>query len=118
MQYKVVYAKATYLHDAIEKLEYFEVSNNTWYELTGEFGGANGFPMTNASSKFRVTFKTAGTYSFTANMKSAVDGSVLCETNVSFTVNPAPQQDNTQDTTDNTTPDNTQGTTQDTNTQN
>ena len=94
---------------AIEKLEYFEISNNTWYELTGEFGGANGFPMTNASSKFRVTFKTAGTYSFTANMKSAVDGSVLCETNVSFVVNPAPQQDVTQDTTD---------TTQDTNTQN
>ena len=98
--------------DAIEKLEYFEPTNNTWYELTGEFGGANGFPLMNASSKFRVTFKTAGTYSFTANMKAVEDGSTVCETTVSFTVNPAPEAPEAPEepeATDVINPDNNQG---------
>ena len=88
--------------NAIEKLEYFETSNNTWYELTGIFGGSEGFPLTNTSAKFRVTFKTEGTYAFTAAIKSVSDGSILCETNVAFTVKPAPQQDTSTDVNNNT----------------
>ncbi|MBQ6900746.1 MAG: hypothetical protein IJN72_07895 [Firmicutes bacterium] len=71
---------------AIEKLEYYEVSNGQWYELSGDFGPATGFPMADATSKFRVTFKTAGTYTFTASMKLAEGGTVLCSTEVEFTV--------------------------------
>lgn len=73
--------------DAIEKLEYYEVANGNWCELTGDFGPDQGFPMSNATSRFRVTFKTAGNYTFTASMKLADGGTVLCSTNVNFTVN-------------------------------
>ena len=74
--------------EAIEKLEYYEVMNNTWYELTdSEFGPSNGFPMSNATSKFRVTFKTAGEYTFTASMVAANDKEkVICTTDASFTI--------------------------------
>lgn len=75
---------------AIEKLEYYEVKNGQWYELTGDFGPSTGFPMSNATSRFRVTFKTAGSYTFTASMKLADGGAVLCSTNVAFTVADAP----------------------------
>lgn len=63
---------------AIAKLEYFEVQNGEWYELTGDFGPAAGFPMGDAVSKFRVTFAKAGEYTFTAVMKNAETGDVLC----------------------------------------
>lgn len=72
--------------DAIEKLEYYEVATSTWHDLNGAFGGGAGFPMSDSTSKFRVTFKTAGNYSFTANMKLLEGGNVLCSTNVDFTV--------------------------------
>ena len=71
---------------AIEKLEYYEEQDGKWYTLSGNFGPANGFPMADATSKFRVTFKTAGTYSFEASMKLAGTETVLCSTSVSFTV--------------------------------
>ncbi len=72
--------------DAIEKLEYFEVRDGNWYELSGDFGPSQGFPMSDATSRFRVTFKKAGNYSFTASMNNAEDGSVVCETKVDFYV--------------------------------
>ena len=72
--------------NAIEKLEYYEVSDGNWYELTGDFGPATGFPMSNATSTFRVTFAEAGSYTFTASMQSVEDQSVLCSTEVSFEV--------------------------------
>ena len=80
--------------NAIEKLEYYEQSNGQWYELSGEFGPATGFPMYDASSKFRVTFKTAGNYSFTASMKRVDNGEVLCSTDVDFTVHPVGNNNN------------------------
>ena len=43
--------------DAIDKLEYFEPTDGQWHELKGDFGPSTGFPMSNATSKFRVTFK-------------------------------------------------------------
>ena len=54
--------------DAIEKLEYYEVKDGNWYEFTGDFGAPSGFPMSDATSRFRVTFKEAGEYTFTASM--------------------------------------------------
>ena len=65
---------------AIEKLEYLEVQSGQWFEFYGDFGPAGtGFPMTNATSQFRVTFKKAGNYTLTASMKTVADGTVLCE---------------------------------------
>ena len=72
--------------DAIEKLEYYEVKDGKWYELKGDFGPSTGFPMSNATSKFRVTFKKGGDYTFTASMKKVDSGEVLCSTKVEFTV--------------------------------
>ncbi len=75
--------------DAIAVLEYR--AGDEWYVYQrGEaFGPAEGFPMSDATSTFRVTFATAGEYTFTAFMKT-VDGDVeLCRTEVTFTVNAA-----------------------------
>ncbi len=72
--------------DAIEKLEYLESKDGKWYEFKGDFGPSTGFPMSNATSKFRVTFKKGGNYTFTASMKKVDGGDVLCSTNVEFAV--------------------------------
>ena len=75
--------------EAIEKLEYYEPKTGTWYDLNGAFGGTDGFPMADATSKFRATFNKAGTYYFTASMKKADGGEELCNTNGKFTVKPS-----------------------------
>ena len=72
--------------DAIEKLEYLESKDGKWYEFKGDFGPSTGFPMTDATSTFRVTFKKGGNYTFTASMKKVDGGDVLCSTNVKFAV--------------------------------
>ena len=66
--------------DAIEKLEYKESKDGNWYEFYGDFGPSTGFPMTDATSHFRVTFNKSGTYSVTASIKRVDDGTVLCST--------------------------------------
>lgn len=59
---------------AIEKIEYYEVNDGNWYELTGDhFGPASGFPLGDFTSKFRVTFKEAGTFSLTVNIVEAAN---------------------------------------------
>ena len=63
--------------DALEKLEYYEVKDETWKEFSGDFGGSLGFPLTDATSKFRATFKTAGDYTFEAYVKKTEDGTKL-----------------------------------------
>ena len=72
--------------DAIDVLEYYEVQNDTWYPLEGDFGPAAGFPMSNATSTFRVTFKQAGTYTLTAYMKEVATGDTLCFAIATITV--------------------------------
>lgn len=70
--------------DAIEKFEYKEGEN--WYDLKGDFGPASGFPMSDAASIFRVTFKTAGKYSFNVFMKKVDGGDILCSLKSNITV--------------------------------
>lgn len=65
---------------AIEKLEYYEVKDGNWYVLDSMYGGSTGFPLTTATSKFKVTFKTAGEYTVTYGVKKA-DGSGLIAEN-------------------------------------
>lgn len=42
-----------------------------------EFGPATGFPLTNATSKFRITFAAAGTYAYTLEILDATTNDVL-----------------------------------------
>lgn len=72
---------------AIETLEYYEVQDGNWYELAGDFGPSTGFPMSDATSKFRVTFKKAGIYSVEIFIKSVEDGSTVCSTTATALVN-------------------------------
>ena len=62
---------------AIEKIEYYEVNDGQWYELTGDFGPPGGFPLGDATSYFRVTFKEAGTFSLTVQIVDAADGTTV-----------------------------------------
>lgn len=73
--------------DAIEKLEYRESKDGNWYEFYGDFGPAEGFPLTNATSQFRVTFKKVGTYTLNAYMKKVEGGDVLCSSETTIVVN-------------------------------
>ena len=72
--------------DAIEKLEYKESKDGNWYEFYGDFGPAGGFPMQDATSYFRATFKKAGVYTVNAYMKAAEGGAVLCSTQATVNV--------------------------------
>ena len=73
---------------AVEKLEYKESKDNNWYEFYGDFGNpATGFPMSDATSTFRVTFNKAGIYTVVASMKKFDDPSaILCSTSATVSV--------------------------------
>lgn len=63
--------------DAIEKLEYYEVQDGNWCELQGSsFGPSFGFPLSDSTSRFRVTFKEAGEFQMTVKVQK-VNGDVL-----------------------------------------
>jgi len=74
--------------EAIEKLEYYEVRDGNWYELPADtdFGGANGFELTDATSKFRVTFKTAGEYTASFQILNAETREVVAESEATIVV--------------------------------
>lgn len=74
---------------AIEKLEYYETTAGYegWYELSGEFGPETGFPIIDGTSKFRVTFNTAGEYSVDIALKDVTTSNVYCSTTANVTVN-------------------------------
>lgn len=64
---------------AIQKLEYYEVKDGKWYEMpnSGQFGVNTGFPLSDATSKFRVTFKTAGDYEVTFAIKNVETNEIM-----------------------------------------
>lgn len=64
---------------AIQKLEYYEVKDKKWYEMptNGQFGVNTGFPLSDATSKFRVTFKTAGDYEVTFAIKNVETNEIM-----------------------------------------
>ncbi|MGN0719533.1 MAG: hypothetical protein ACI4LQ_06945, partial [Anaerovoracaceae bacterium] len=73
--------------DKIAALEY--KAGDQWIDMKGQnFGGTNGFPMTDATSTFRVKFTNdaTGKYAFTASMKAVEGDEVLCSLNVPFEV--------------------------------
>lgn len=64
---------------AIQKLEYYEVKDEKWYEMptNGQFGVNTAFPLSDATSKFRVTFKTAGDYEVTFAIKNVETNEIM-----------------------------------------
>ena len=62
---------------AIKKLEYIE-ADGKWYELIGDFGPEGGFPLSDATSYFRVTFDKKGTYNVTININSVDSDETFC----------------------------------------
>jgi LPXTG-motif cell wall-anchored protein len=82
---------------AIEKLEYYEPRDGQWYPLEGDFGPAQGFPLSDATSKFRVTFNKAGEYSFTAQLVDVADGEQVCSVDADVYVEEAPEVPETGD---------------------
>lgn len=68
-------------------IQYYEIQDGQWYDWTsGEFGPSDGFPMTDATSEFRVTFLNAGTYALTVQIVTADTGEVVCETTTTVDV--------------------------------
>lgn len=64
----------------VAKLEYKESGTGIWYEFYGDFGPAGtGFPMTDATSHFRVTFRTKGNYTVIVKAKSATDSTIYSQ---------------------------------------
>lgn len=77
--------------EAIASLEYYETSNSTWYPLSGDFGPSEGFPLADASSKFRISFNAAGSYEFTVNIREAANhDNIVATKSASFVVKAAP----------------------------
>ncbi len=71
----------------IKKLEYWDVTGNCYREFYGDFGPkATGFPLADATSKFRVTFSKTGTYTVNAVMKKYDGGEVICSNTKTITV--------------------------------
>ena len=69
------------------KLEYWNVNTNTWDEFYGDFGpSATGFPLVEATSKFRATFNKIGTYTVNAAMKKFDGGEILSTNNATIEV--------------------------------
>ncbi|MBQ7937372.1 MAG: hypothetical protein IJ283_02595 [Oscillospiraceae bacterium] len=94
--------------EAMEKLEYYDPYGDAWIDITNveSFGPEGGFSFADATSKFRVTFKTAGDYDFDFIIKSAYPVASyyveVCKCEAAFSVksnviaptfNPAPAED-------------------------
>ena len=76
---------------SIAKIEYYETADGKWYELTGDsFGPQSGFPLGDFTSKFRVTFKEAGSVNAKIEIKTTDGKDVLAETTAEFKAVPAP----------------------------
>lgn len=77
---------------AVEKLEYYETAPGMegWETfpsaVSGEFGPAAGFPMSELTSQFRVTFKEAGEYDVTVSIIAVDDDEVICSETDTITV--------------------------------
>lgn len=62
------------------KLEYYEVKDGNWYVLNGEFGPSSGFPLSDATSLFRVTFNEAWEGTVNIQMKAVLNDEIVCQT--------------------------------------
>lgn len=80
-------SKVTNGSEKIQKIEYYETAGDAgWKDLVGDsFGPSSGFPMTEATSRFRVTAQAAGEISFHVDIVEAEGEKVVCSTDASTT---------------------------------
>ena len=72
---------------AIDTLEYWDVNTNTWKAFMGDFGLATtGFPLTDATSQFRVKFAKFGDFAVTIGIKLFGTDEYLCTTSTEISV--------------------------------
>jgi hypothetical protein len=67
-------------------VEYYEVADGNWYPLGNEYGPAGGFPVADATSKFRAVFSEAGTYNVTVVFKEVGTDAVVATYDMEVTV--------------------------------
>ncbi|MGI6332168.1 MAG: hypothetical protein ACOX1Y_10590 [Zhaonellaceae bacterium] len=67
-------------------VEYYEVKDGNWYALGNEYGPTEGFPVADATSKFRAVFSEAGTYTVTVEFKEVGTGEVVATHELEVTV--------------------------------
>jgi hypothetical protein len=67
-------------------VEYYEVADGNWYPLGNEYGPAGGFPVADATSKFRAVFSEAGTYIVTVVFKEVGTDAVVATYDMEVTV--------------------------------
>lgn len=86
--FKVTDSEGKPVDESVMKLEYLETQepqNDQWFSLPmsdgeGDFGPDSGFPMSNATIQFRVTFGQAGNYKVKISIQSVEDRTELCTT--------------------------------------
>lgn len=82
---RIVIGSVTGDMSILEKIEYWEIKDSTWHDLPSDGGGTFGpFPLADSSSRFRATFKQAGTCSVTFILKDYSTQEVVCEIPVTF----------------------------------
>ena len=79
-------------NEHVQLLEYYETATGMegWKELTTDFGPAAGFPLMDATSKFRVTFKDAGEIKFVVKIVAVDGGAEVVTKEATFTGVAAP----------------------------
>lgn len=70
----------------VDSLQYMDQGSGTWQEFWGAFGPETGFPMTDATSRFRVKFNTAGEYQIKVSIREVSSGTDLYTVNSTVTV--------------------------------
>ncbi len=83
-QGKMVRAHFTLPAEAL--IEYYEVNDGKWYPLTSVYGPSTGFPLANATSRFRATFSKAGSYEVAVQFVEVSSNKVLVSEDVTATV--------------------------------
>ena len=79
------FVQGTGIFEGISGVDYIiwykEVNDGQWYLWEdGNFGPSSGFPLSDATSDFKIQFINAGTYDLTVQIVTVEGGDVVCET--------------------------------------
>ena len=86
-KFSVLDADSKDAKNCIKKLEYWDEANNCYREFYGDFGPANtGFPLDDATSKFRVEFNKIGKYNVRVQMVTPEGKKVISENTTAIEV--------------------------------
>lgn len=78
------FVQGTGIFEGISGVDYiiwYKVNDGQWYPWEdGNFGPSSGFPLSDATSEFKIQFINAGTYDLTVQIVTVEGGNVVCET--------------------------------------